>query len=260
MYFDGLACRENTEIRLFGPDGSPKKLWAENRLGRMLRRSGHEVRIPFVTGRMSYVLLNHNLISNVGHAAANGKLSNQGGYGNFLNIAIGQNTSSAAATDCALGYEITTNGGARGAATASQVTTTVTNDTTQLVKTFSFTASFAITEEGIFDSATSPTVTTLSAAISSTSATSASVTSGTGIANNDYLQIDNEIVQVTAGGGTTTLTITRAQKGTTAATHSSGVGVVDFTAAGGNMLAKQTFAVVNVGTGDSFQVTHKYTT
>lgn len=102
-----------------------------------------------------FVRKTHNLITNVAHAAANGRLSNQGSYSPFVNIAIGTGTNAAAAGDTALQTEITTNGGARGAATATQVTTSITNDTTQLVKVFTFTGSFAVTEEGILDSATS---------------------------------------------------------------------------------------------------------
>jgi hypothetical protein len=69
--------------------------------------------------------------------------------------------------------------------------------------------------------------TTLSAAITSATQTSISITSGTGFANNDYIQIDSEIMQITAGGGTTSLTVARGQLGTTATTHSSGAAVSD---------------------------------
>jgi hypothetical protein len=95
----------------------------------------------------------HNTITNVGHAAANGRMSNQGSYSPFVNLAIGVGTQGSPSTSTALASESTTNGAQRGAATATQTTTSVTNDTTQLVKTWTFTGSFAITEEGIFDSA-----------------------------------------------------------------------------------------------------------
>jgi hypothetical protein len=58
--------------------------------------------------------------------------------------------------------------------------------------------------------------------------TTASVASGTAIVNNDYIQINTEILQVTAGGGTTTLTVTRGQLGTAAAAHTNGSTVTDF--------------------------------
>jgi hypothetical protein len=150
-----LFVREhNTEFRLRGADGKPKLLWQENLFGYLLRRLGAELRVPYVTGQKTYVLLHHNLITNAGHAAAAGRMSNQGSYSPFVNLAIGTGTTAAAATDTALQTEITTNGGARGAATASQTTTTVTNDTFQLQKTWTFTGAFAVTEEGILDSAT----------------------------------------------------------------------------------------------------------
>ena len=144
-----LALAHNTEFVLRDANGKIKKLWNANRLGKLTG-----LRIPFVTGQYHDSFKNHNLITNAGKAGAVGRMSNQGSYSPFVNIAIGTGTTAAAATDTALQSEITTGGGARGAATASQTTTTVTNDTTQLVKTFTFSASFAVTEEGILDSAT----------------------------------------------------------------------------------------------------------
>jgi hypothetical protein len=111
--------------------------------------------LHFRNGKLLSLRLNHNTITNIGHAAANGRISNQGSYSSFVNLAIGIGTQGSPATSTALASEITTNGGARSAATASQITTTVTNDTTQLVHTWTFTGSFAVTEEGIFDNATS---------------------------------------------------------------------------------------------------------
>lgn len=92
-----------------------------------------------------------NLVVSAGKAAAAGLLN--GVITNFFeHIAIGTGTVAPAAGDTALGAEITTGGGARAAGTTSRVTTTVTNDTAQIVLTFSFTASFAVTESGVFDS------------------------------------------------------------------------------------------------------------
>jgi hypothetical protein len=183
--FEEILVREtNTEFVLRDAHGRVKPLWNENALGRLLRRAGCELRVPRLTGAWRQSLLTHNLITNVGHAAANARMSGQGSYNAFVNLAIGTGTTAAAATDTALQTEITTGGGARGAATASQVTTTVTNDTTQLVKTWTFTSAFAVTEEGIFDNATS----------------------------------------------------------------------------GGNLLAHQVFPAINVASGDSMTITHKFST
>lgn len=136
-------------------------------------------------GEIINVVYNSNSITNVGHAAGNGRISNQGSYSPFVNLAIGIGTQGTPATSTALASESTTSGAQRGAATATQVTTTVTNDTTQLVKTFTFTGTFAVTEEGIFDSAV---------------------------------------------------------------------------ASSGSMLAYQSFAAINVVSGDTLQITHKYST
>jgi hypothetical protein len=54
-------------------------------------------------------------------------------------------------------------------------------------------------------------------------ATQTAITSdGTAVANGDVVQVESEKMLVTAGGGTTTLTVQRAYNGTTAATHGSG--------------------------------------
>jgi hypothetical protein len=90
--------------------------------------------------------------------------------------------------------------------------------------------------------------TTLSAAITTTtSPTVIYVTSGTNIANNDFIQIDSEITQVSSGGGTTSLTVTRGQQGTTAATHADGAATQDvqdwlFTAVAGGASGNATTA------------------
>jgi hypothetical protein len=51
------------------------------------------------------------------------------------------------------------------------------------------------------------------------------VTSGLTIVNGTYIQIDSELMLVTAGGGTTSLTATRNQLGTVAAAHTGGANV-----------------------------------
>lgn len=71
-------------------------------------------------------------------------------------IAIGVGTTTAITTDTALGSEITTSGGARATGAVTSQTTTVTYDTLQIAKTFTFTTSgtFAVTESGVFNSTT----------------------------------------------------------------------------------------------------------
>ena len=93
-----------------------------------------------------------NLIVTVGKAEAAGLL-NGVTSGAFTYLAIGIGVVAPAAGDTALGSEITTGGGARAAATCSRVTTTTTNDTAQLLKEWTFSSTFAVTEAGIFDAA-----------------------------------------------------------------------------------------------------------
>ena len=70
--------------------------------------------------------------------------------------AIGTGTTGEGASDTALETEITTGGGARASATCSRVTTSQTNDTAQLVYTWTFSSTFAVTESGVFDAAGPP--------------------------------------------------------------------------------------------------------
>jgi hypothetical protein len=62
-------------------------------------------------------------------------------------VAMGTDATAAAATDTALGTEVET----RATGTSSRVTTTVTNDTYQVIGTITATATRAITESGLFD-------------------------------------------------------------------------------------------------------------
>lgn len=73
---------------------------------------------------------------------------------------------------------------------------------------------FSILESGTAIAPPADPITTLSAAITSTAATSISVTSGTKIVNGQYIQIaglSGEIMKVVSGGGTSTLTVLRGQ-------------------------------------------------
>lgn len=128
-----------------------KPMFANNGIWKLIKKHfGKDLQIPFITGFWTKNPIADNLIVNAGHASAAGQLNGVTTSPQTA-IAIGTGTTAAAATDTALQTEITTNGGARGAATTSRVTTSVTNDTAQWVKTFNFTGSFAVTEEGILD-------------------------------------------------------------------------------------------------------------
>lgn len=100
------------------------------------------------------------VVTNAGKAEIAGLIliDTEGALAAFDAIAIGTDATAAAATQTALGAEITTNGGSRrgaGNVTGTRVTTTVTNDTSQLATTFTFTGSFGINEVGVFNNNTS---------------------------------------------------------------------------------------------------------
>ena len=67
--------------------------------------------------------------------------------------------------------------------------------------------------------------TTLSAAITSTTATVISVTSGTNIVTGSAIQIGSEFMYVVGGGGTAELSVVRGYSGSTPTTHSNGATV-----------------------------------
>lgn len=99
-----------------------------------------------------------NTTTNAGFAEVAGLITSDVGGTAFDYIAIGTGTNAAAATDTALQTEISTNGGERAAGTGTRTTTTVANDTMQLVVTFTFTGSFAVTESGVFNDASAGTM------------------------------------------------------------------------------------------------------
>ncbi len=140
-----------TEIALFDKHGKPKKLFHANFLWKLVKKYfGLDVRTPLLFGYWSTRSLRFNTITNVGKQIAAQQV---GGTTTAPVTAVAIGTGTPTAT--ALGVEITTGGGARGAATVSNQTTTTTGDTERWVKTFTFTASFAVTEEGLFDNNTS---------------------------------------------------------------------------------------------------------
>lgn len=162
-----------------------KPMFKWNTLGKFINRKfGRDVQIAFITGVWTKKAIADNLIVTKGKELVADQL---GGTTTapVTAIAIGTGTTAAAAGNTALESEITTNGGARGAATVTNVTTTTTNDTEQWVKTFSFTGSFAVTEEGLLDNNTS-----------GGNLLARQVFSAVNVANGDSLQITHK-VQVT---------------------------------------------------------------
>ncbi len=153
---------QNVEWRLFDKNGNTKLIFQENRLFTWLMKHGIVSplfpKIPFLLGRWSDRKVVRNLVTNAGFALNAGLLCGSGSPAAVTYIALGTGTTAAAVTDTALQTEISTGGLARAAATVSLITTSVTNDTAQLLHTFSVTASFAITESGILNATASGTL------------------------------------------------------------------------------------------------------
>lgn len=107
---------------------------------------------------------------------------------------------------------------ARITGTSSLVTTTTTNDTYQVVGTMTATGARTITAVLLSDSTTKPFATTVTggtavgSAVGTTLTTAASFTP----ANGTLIQIRTEVLTVTAGTGTTSLTVTRGSNGSSA--------------------------------------------
>lgn len=76
----------------------------------------------------------------------------------FTYIALGTDSTAAAATDTTLGAEITDSGLERAVATLSRVQTTVANDTAQRVHEFTATGSKAIAEIGVLNASSDGTL------------------------------------------------------------------------------------------------------
>lgn len=96
-----------------------------------------------------------NLITSVGKAAIAGLVGNTGGITAFTYLAVGTSNTAPAIGQTALVGELTTLGFARAAATVSRTTTTVTNDTLQLVYTWTASGTATIEEVGIFNASSS---------------------------------------------------------------------------------------------------------
>jgi hypothetical protein len=96
-----------------------------------------------------------NLITSAGKAGVAGLVGNTGSVTAFTYLAVGTSSTAVAVSDTTLGSEIVDSGLARASATVSRVTTTVTNDTLSLTKTFTVTGTKTIEEIGIFNASSS---------------------------------------------------------------------------------------------------------
>jgi len=104
-------------------------------------------------GNLIQRIVTPNCLTNTGFAEVAGLicLDQLSGRTAFDYIAIGIGTTAATATDTTLVSEITDVGGQRGVAAGTRVNTNVTNDTMQLVLTYTFTGTRAVTESGVLN-------------------------------------------------------------------------------------------------------------
>jgi hypothetical protein len=165
----------NVKYELKDKYGNSKQIFAENKLGRFLLEqfrkvikdpigedglvkkgwlnylAAYGIKIPYLTGNYADFRLISNLVTNAGMAGVASRINGDGSEAAFTFIAVGTGTTAAAAGNTALETEIIDSGLARAAATASRVTTDVTNDTAQLLKSFSVTGTKAVTESGVLN-------------------------------------------------------------------------------------------------------------
>jgi hypothetical protein len=178
------------------------------------------------------------------------------------NVGWGIGAGTAASSDVAPFQEAAE---ARVVGTSTVSTTTSASDTYQSVATITSASSQTITETFLSDSASKPAATALSAIISSTSSTSITVASAAAFpgSGNFNIQVDSEVMTVTAGQGTTTWTVTRGVNGSTAATHANGATVTGGNTPGstavtnGSLLTHASFTGLALNNGDSLTATMK---
>lgn len=168
---------------------------------------------------------------------------------------------------------------ARVAGTSSLTSTSYLADTYQVTGTITATNSKTITEAGLFDTTTAASTSTIASASQAAAATTITLAATIGPASgNFYIQVENEVELVTAGQGGTTLTVVRAQLGSTSAAHAIGAQATsgadglantnasiggqtatyaNTTAKGGSMFAHADFAGIALANNDSILFTWK---
>lgn len=131
--------------------------------------------------RIKEVRISKNLVTNAGFAGIASRINGAGSEAVATYLALGTGTNAAAAGDTTLQTELSTSGLSRVNASASRVTTTVTNDTARLQNTFSVSGTVAVTEAGVLNASSSGTL------------FARSVFSAVNVINGDSLQVTYNI-------------------------------------------------------------------
>jgi len=173
-----VGLKLNVNYQILDKNGNAKKLWANNALGNFLLKtirkyvrpydvagnvkSGllpklalYGIQIPVLTGFWVGSLSVSNLITTAGKAGVASRINGSGAEDPFIYIAVGTGTTAANVADTTLETETAASGLSRASATASRVTTDTTNDTAQLLYTFTVTGTVAVTESGVLNAASS---------------------------------------------------------------------------------------------------------
>ena len=151
-----ISRKVNVEIVHKDANGNTKKLWNEFSWVHILREKfglGEFARVPFATGFWGNSLQFHNLVTNAGFALVAGRINGSGTPAAATFIAVGTGTTDANVADTTLETELAASGLSRAAGTVSLETTTVTDDTARVTKTFSVTGTVAVTEAGLLNAA-----------------------------------------------------------------------------------------------------------
>jgi len=152
---------------------------------------------------------------------------------------------------------------ARVTGTSSVVTTTTTNDTYQVVGTITSASGQTINESILAVATTKPFSTTVTGgtAVGSAVGTTLTVAASYTPANNTYIQVRGEVMQVTAGTGTTSLTVARGQNGSTASASIANSDPVTLgnppgtSGNNGDLFMHASYTGLALSTGDALQAT-----
>jgi hypothetical protein len=151
-FVNDLGMQGIFELRVTKPDGTIRKQFAEFNWAREFRKAGIALpNISYITGTKRDEVVVRNLVTNAGFAGAAARLGDDATEAKFNYLAVGIGTTAANAADTTLESEIVDSGLARATATVSRVTTTQTDDTHQLVKSWSVSGTKAVTEIGMLN-------------------------------------------------------------------------------------------------------------
>ena len=154
-----LHLKENVTYKVLDKGGNPKKIFKENLLWKIVHKFFKlDIQIPYLFGSWVDSKTLSNLVVTAGKAAIAALINGSGAGAAFTYLAVGVGTTAADAANTTLESEIVDSGLERASATCSRVTTDVTNDTAQLLKSWTVTGTKAVTECGALNAASTGTL------------------------------------------------------------------------------------------------------